>query len=185
MRRITPVCLGIALAALMLGGWGPAVPVRETILNPGESLTATNKNGTVTVSYVSPIKRRYVWNDGAKTVTMQPRPERFRGMLGIYDPAEVWFGINPSGVRLLVEEAERNFESYDAIYAQLHEGSADMDWVYTSDGLVLGFRRDPGRGNQITVDLLQFYLNGEKPAGLRGARDGQIRLISKGSLQAR
>jgi hypothetical protein len=51
-----------------------------------------------------------------------------------------------------------------------------MDWVYTSDGLLVGFSRSPER-EQINVDIRQLTIHGRKPMALRGARDRAIRLM--------
>src|SRR5437879_2774891 len=152
-------------------------PVREAVLHPGQSVEATNTLGGVKISYVSTVERKYEWDGKSRVVKMIVRPEPFMGELGLYDPADCWFGLCRMP-RLVVEEAYRDFDSYDQIYAKLREGSAVMDWVYTSDGLVIGFGRSPAR-EQVNVYVHQFTLHGQKPSGLRGARDDAIHLISK------
>lgn len=44
----------------------------------------------------------------------------------------------PRPFRLLVRQAQRHFGSYEEIYAALYTSSEVMDWVYTSEGLVVG-----------------------------------------------
>jgi hypothetical protein len=161
------------LLALTVGCARPD-PVREAVLGPGESVTATNKFGTVKVSYVAPTKRRYAWDGKSKVVTMIPRQERFMGRLGLYEPAGRIVEL-PGDVRLVVQEATLNYENYDQVYADLYQGSAVMDWVYTRDGLVVGFGRAPEQGNQMNVDVYQFLVRGAKPSDLKGAREGAIR----------
>lgn len=148
--------------------------VRETVLSRGQSVEMTNKNGTIKISYVSPTKRRFEWDSESRMVPMIPRMERFNGKLGLYEPADslAW----PSVTRLVVEESVRNFDTESAIKTALIEGSAIMDWVYTNDGLVVGFGRTPAR-KQIDVDVFQFLLRGQKPSDLAGARPNQIHLI--------
>jgi|GEM_PF-3352945 len=181
-RRLVSGCLiGLAGAGVvpLLQACGDAYdtyPVREVVLRPGESVIATNKFGTIKIGYVSERERRFDLDGRIKIAILRARPERFLGMLGLYDPAEAWV-FAPPPFRLLVEEAERHFNTYDQIYAALYEGSAVMDWVYTSDGLVVGYDKIPPppdhqvEFNTYEVDLYQFYLNGAKPTGLRGARD--------------
>ncbi len=148
--------------------------VREAVLSPGQSVQATNKNGTIKISYVSPIKRRYEWDNSQRIVTLRARQEPFQGKLGIYEPADAWV-LLPGKVRLVVDEAIRKFDTQEQIRAALTETSSYMDWVYTADGLVVGFGRTPSR-KQINIDLFQFLLRGQKPTGLAGARADQIRL---------
>jgi len=109
---------------------------------------------------------------------MIPREERFMGKLGLYEPAGRIVSL-PGDVRLVVQEATRDFAGYSQLYAALYEGSAVMDWVYTRDGLVVGFSRTPERGNQINVDLYQFLVQGQKPRDLKGAREEAVRLASR------
>src|SRR5437660_2255624 len=72
---------------------------------------------------------------------------------------------NPFETRLVVEEASIDFGKEDQIYAFLKQSSAYMDWVYTSDGLVVGFGRTPSR-KQSNIDLWQILRRGQKPVGL-------------------
>jgi hypothetical protein len=146
--------------------------VRETVLVPGESIEATNKAGTVKISYISPTERKYEWDGKTRIVNLTPRPERFLGMLGIYDPADTWGPV--FRVRLVLQEAIRDFETEDQAYAFLKEGSAVMYWCYTNDGLVVGFGRTPER-QQINIDLWQILIRGKKPTSLRGATPEHIK----------
>ena len=69
---------------------------------------------------------------------MIPRRQPFHGRLGLYEPADSW-GCNPREVRLVVDEAVRDFNNVAEVHSFLRQGAAIMDWVYTSDGLVVGF----------------------------------------------
>jgi hypothetical protein len=141
-------------------------------LAEGQTVEVTNKNGTIRISYVSPIKRKYEWDNQQRIVKLTARSEPFRGRLGIYDPADAW-AILPFRTRLVVEEAVRNFEGEGQMRAALVESNSIMDWVYTDTGLVVGFGRTPAR-RQINVDLWQFSLQGKKPNNLTGARPDRI-----------
>lgn len=149
--------------------------VKETVLSPGQSVEATNKYGTVRLSYVSPVKRKYEWDGKSRIVKMIVRDEPFQGKLGLYEPADSWVFLSTK-TRLVVQEAVRHFDNEEQIKAALIEGSAVMDWVYTNDGLVIGFGRSPAR-RQINIDLFQFLLRGQKPSTLAGARPSNIRWI--------
>jgi hypothetical protein len=180
-RRWIVGALGVAgsEAAMPLSGCVDQTPVREAVLKPGESVTATNKFGTVTIAYVSERKRKFELDGHTAVRKLIVRPQRFMGMLGLYDPAEAW-AFAPPEYRLLFEEAQQFFGSYDEIYAKLYEGSDIMDWVYTPDGLVVGYglarSKEPGQINTYEVNLFQYYLNGAKPTGLRGSRADKIGL---------
>lgn len=154
-------------------------PVREVVLHSGESIEATNKFGSVRVTYVSPLKRKFEWDGQSRVVKMVARPKPFLGELGLYDGARCYVVLIPlcRTPRLVVREAFHDFDSYDQLYVFVREGSAVMDWVYTSDGLLVGFGRSPGR-EQINIDVRQLTIHGRKPGGLRGARNDDIHLIA-------
>lgn len=148
--------------------------VKEAVLSPGQNVEATNDYRTIRISYVSPIKRKYEWDGKSQIVKLIARGEPFLGKLGLYEPA---YSRDFSGkTRLVVEEAVRHFENEDEMKSALLEDRSVMNWVYTNDGLVIGFGRVPER-RQINIDLFQFLLRGQKPIVLEGARPANIRLI--------
>ena len=71
----------------------------------------------------------------------------------------------------------RNFDSEEEAKAALLESSAYMDWVYTPDGLVVGFGQTPSR-KQINFDLFQFLVRGQKPINLPGSRTDNISITT-------
>ena len=173
-----PLFLAAFLATTLAGCDGnPQPPVREAVLHPGETVRATNRFGSVAVAYISPVKRKFEWDGRSRTVALIPRPERFLGELGLYDPADCLVIVVPlcRTPRLVVEEAFHDFDSYDQLYAFVYQGSAVMDWVYTSDGFLVGFGRAPGR-DQINIEIRQLTVRGKKPEALEGARNSNIRL---------
>lgn len=166
----------VVWAALFLAGCGGGhadSSVHETVLSPGEQITATNRFGTVRITYIAPTKRMYEWENWHETRTLWMRTERWYGCLGLYDPAPA-FLIEPK-VRLVLQEGIRNFRTASQLAAKLREASAVEDWVYDNSGLVVGFGRTPERGNQVNVDLFQYLINGKKPSTIPGARPSAIR----------
>jgi hypothetical protein len=175
-KLIKPFRLCSLLCVMCIGCYGQEESPRETVLHPGQAIEATNRFGTVKISYVNPVSRRYEWDGRKRTVKLIARDTRFRGMLGIYDPADSWFFS--LSTRLVVEEAIRDFKNEEEIYAFLREGSAVMDWTYTNDGLVVGFGRTPSR-TQINIDIWQIMIRGNKPSNLIGAHPERIKLMSR------
>lgn len=155
----------------------------EVVLDPGMKIEATNKNGTFFVKYVDSRTRHFGWNGNEKTVRMIARTERFpsassirsKGDLGIYHPA-----TGRRYPRLVVREAIVHVDSMENLYRFLYQGSALEDWVYTRDGLMLGFSETPER-NQINISLFQLLINGEKPSELKGARPQNITISHSNS----
>jgi hypothetical protein len=151
--------------------------VNGAVLRSGQSLIATNKNGSVKISYLSPIKRKYEWDGKTRIVKMIQMQPITPGVTGLYEPADFW-GVNPFLIRLVTVEATHEFETLDQIYAFLRQSSLIMDWVYTSDGLVVGYGKCPAR-QQINIYVWQLLINGKKPSCLKGANPKAIQLISQ------
>lgn len=146
----------------------------ELAMEPGMVIEATNKNGTVIIEYLSPLERRYKWGGHDEKCTLIPRKERFTGRLGAYDPAPsyIWEIFSP---RIVADDSQLNFKSMKELKAKLYEGSAILDWVYTNDGLVVGFAKSPSR-NQVNIDVYQYFINGKKPTILEGSRPENIKI---------
>lgn len=155
-------------------------PIAGAVLQPGQSIEATNKFGSVRVSYVSAQERKFEWDGKSRVVKMIVRPEPFLGELGLYEGARCFVLLLPlcRTPRLVVAEAVHDFDTYDQLYAFIRQGSAVMDWVYTSDGLLVGLGRSPER-EQIDVDVRQLTIHGRRPAQLLGARNQKIRLLRR------
>jgi hypothetical protein len=174
---IAACAVTVALAACS----GPSnTPVAGAVLQPGQSIEATNRFGSVRVSYVSAQERKFEWDGKSRVVKMIARPEPFLGELGLYDPAECFVLLVPlcRTPRLVVLEAAHDFDSYDQLYAFIREGSAVMDWAYTTDGLLVGFGRSPGR-EQVDVNVRQLTIRGHRPARLQGARNQNIQMLTR------
>ena len=158
----------------------PEPVVKEAVLGPGQSVAALNRFGAVEIHYVAPTKREYRWDGASRVVKMIARQEPFRGVLGLYEPADA-FG-NWGNVRLVVQESNIYLPNYEEVYKFLYRSSEVMDWVYTSDGLVVGYSRTPAR-NQVNIELWQLYVGGVKPSSLRGARNDKIRRVGPGDAR--
>jgi hypothetical protein len=147
-------------------------------MQPGMMIEAKNKNGEFSIEWLGPLKREYGWNGKKTTRTLIPREERFRGRLGAYDPASASFITVLFRTRIVADDSILNFSTMEEIEARLYEGSAVFDWVYTDDGLVLGFSKSPDR-HQVSIDVYQFLLNGKKPNGIKGSRPELIKISFK------
>src|SRR5262245_18460464 len=108
---LTSIRVIVFLGSLVLFGCNGSKndTVKEAVLYPGQSVEATNKYGTIRVSYVSPIKRKYEWDGESQIVKMIARRQPFLGKLGLYDPADSW-GFS-SKTRLVVEESALYFDN--------------------------------------------------------------------------
>jgi len=151
-------------------------PYTELAMEPGMIIEATNKNGTVIIEYLSPLERRYKWGRYDEKRTLIPRKERFLGRLGAYDPATTF--LISYGPRIVANDSQMHFKNMGEVKAKLYESSAVMDWVYTDDGLVIGFKKatHPKGAN---IGVYQYYINGKKPTKLEGSRPENIKIIKR------
>ncbi len=149
----------------------------ELALNSEVVIEATNKNGTVSIEYIAPLVRRYKWDEYDELRTLIPRKERWLGLLGAYDPAEqsIWNIFSP---RIVTEDSQLNFNNNTELEKWLLQSKEVKDWVYTNDGLVVGFFKSPDR-NQVNIEVYQLYVNGIKPTMLEGSRPENIKITKK------
>ncbi len=146
----------------------------ELAMESGMRIEASNKNGTVTIDYISPLTRRFRWDDYDEVRSLIPRKERWLGELGAYDPADAWVW-EVWTIRIVASDSRLHFDSMRDIDDWLYQSSDVLDWVYTDDGLVVGFRKKPSR-NQVNIEVYQLYLSGEKPKKLKGSRPDNIKV---------
>ncbi len=143
-------------------------------------IKATNKNGTVSIDYIGPLKRRFRWDGHDEERILIPRESRWLGALGAYDPADAWIW-EVWKIRIVAEDSQLHFDSMSDIDKWLYQSSGVLDWVYTDDGLVVGFAKNPSR-RQVNIDVYQLYLKGEKPKKLKGSRPENIIVSYGGEL---
>jgi len=148
------------------------------------TIEASNKQGPVRISYVDEFTRKYEWSGRSRTIKLIPREDRFRyegqigeGILGLYEPATSWFFAPRE--RLVVQEAERHFKDEQEARRFLTQSSNFMDWVYTNDGLVVGFSKMEARGGQVNIDIWQLVIGGVRPKVLIGAKPDAIQIRTR------
>lgn len=148
----------------------------ELAMQPGMRITATNKNGTIIIEAISPLKRRFQWGKFDETRILIPRKERWMGRLGAYDPASrfFWEFWKPLP-RIVINDSQLHFQSLQEIENFLNQGRNFFDWIYTDYGLVVGFGWDDSR-DQVNVNVYQIYLDGEFPKGLKDSRPEKIQV---------
>ncbi len=152
--------------------------IRETVLKPGETIEFQNPNGSGKIEYISDRKRYFSFSEGTeRVVKMKVRKKRFRGKLGLYDPASRWFFESSKGKRIVATEAEMNFESLEEALEYLHQGSAIQKWVYNDEGYVVGYFESPER-DQINIDLYRYYINGKPALNMPGYDNSKVVLMA-------
>lgn len=112
--------------------------INELVMNQGMVIEATNDRGTIIIEAGKDLERIYAWDDRRTKVSMWARKKRWLGSLGIY---------NPQGgreVHTVVEEGQQHFCSEEEALEWLAWQDKRFHYVYTSDGLVVGWYTSQG-----------------------------------------
>jgi hypothetical protein len=144
----------------------------EFVLSQGMVITATNPNGTITISAGRGTQRTFSGDGWKKERNLIPRDTRWNGSFGLYDPAEssTMYG------RLLVEEGRLFFQDESEALRYLFSESGASKPVFNNQGLVVGYNVEsiPGGESTRSVEIWQIYLKGKRPIALRGATDSAL-----------
>jgi hypothetical protein len=143
----------------------------EIVMVPGMTITAKNANGTITIESNQELKRVYMFDSKEIDVKLTKRDKRWNGSLGAYSPG------GGAKVLTVVEEGQQHFFSQKEAIEWLAWQEKDMRYVYSSTGLVIGWHiRNDAKSPSValSVQVWQFYIQGQKPSKLPGARDDLI-----------
>lgn len=143
----------------------------EIVMQNGMEIKAINENGTIHIKAGNNLSRIYSWNNKKIELNLIPRMERWYGSLGIYSPR------GNKDIHAVVEEGHQYFCSVREALEWLTWGNQRKKYVYTCDGLVVGWyvTHDPNSSKSVlNVEVWQFLISGEKPINLPEARDDLI-----------
>ena len=141
----------------------------------GMIIDAANRFGTMRIEAGEGATRTYTWNNHKETIQLLQRRSRVFGSLGLYHPG------GGDRVHLVVQEGQQHFCSEAEAVEWLLWKNERFDYVYTSQGLVVGWYSDsePKAGYErtaVSVELWQFYIAGHKPIALERAANERIRI---------
>lgn len=142
----------------------------ELVMYDGMSINAVNKNGKISIKAQDQLNREYYWNGYQTDVKLLAREKRWYGNFGAYSPG------GGSKFHVVVEEGHQYFCSKaEALeWLGLVNKLYLYDYVYTADGLVVGWyaQSDPkSHLDALLVNVWQIYINGKAPSDLDGAKD--------------
>lgn len=143
----------------------------ERVMAEGMIITADAPAGKMVIEAGKGTHRTYAWGIFSKTFKLKKRYHRWLGSKGLYR------SNGDEAVHVVLEEGQQHFFSEEEAGVWLDWQRARMRWVYTSDGLVLGWYTDlnPADGLlTLVVQVWQIYINSEKPKDLTGADDSAI-----------
>ena len=168
----------VVIAVTLLAGCSPAG--RDTVMSPGMRITATNDHGTIAITAGDGLHRTYAWDGNSRSIELTPRRDPHDGLWGAYSTGEEPRSGGETAIvaRESVLRVPREWEFTERLARE-----PDKRWVYTHDGLVVGFRRAPQR-NAVEVDVFQLLIGGRRPQRLAGARDAAIRFEGQRTREA-
>lgn len=156
---------------------------QKVVMGPGMRIDADTNNGSVSIIYERETIRTYVFEFGGKTIrktlVLGKRETEWNGLTGLYGGAGVYtsrFLVDDDPVAVVAQEGQVHRSDTEECLAWMNaETTAVWPWVYSDSGLAVRFQLLPS-GDRVVVDVVQFYVAGEKPKGLRGAMNSGLRV---------
>ena len=176
--------LGTCLFLLVIASCGSNISTslfstNEMVMSEGMVIEAINNNGSIKVQADKGMKRVVYIDNHRVDLDMIPRSKRWNGSLGAYCPG----GGDP--IHTVIEEGQQHFCSINEAMEWLDWQGNRLNYVYTSDGLVVGceIHSDSNESNKsLRMQIWQFYINGEKPEKMHGAKDEKMNVFFKNGL---
>ena len=180
-------CLVVLVLGAASSGCGcPSSGTPELVLAPESRLQVQTRAGTLTINSGKGFARSYEWDGCVIHASPCPRVERWYGSLGIYDPAPGFMYLRRcKGIsRPVVQEGQQHFLSVeDAWWLNLYAKAVPEGTAWTDDGLVVQWLLTPGRA-QLSVDVMQICILGERPKSLPGSSSSSFVVTSKASASS-
>ncbi len=155
--------------------------LNEMVMSEGMIIEVVRNNQKIKIVAHEKMKRTFSIENEAVTIKMKSRSVRWKGNLGAYCA-----GGNDK-IHTVIEEGQQHFFSANEAIEWLSWLDSRMHYVYTSDGLVLGweFQCDQKSSKKaLNVQIWQFYIKGKKPDKMEDAKDNQIKVYFKQGYQS-
>lgn len=148
----------------------------EIVLRPGMQIQFENRNGSGSIEYKNSYQRMLTIGGKKLTITMIARNKRFRGQLGLYNPASRSTLSLEKSPRIVAVESEMHFATEEQAQNFLIEGATVQDWVYNDSGYVIGFFNTSSR-NQVNVTLYRYFIDGKPARFMKGFNNKNIKVF--------
>lgn len=169
------------ISTLLVAASFTACAEPELVLREGVRLTATTSLGVISVVAGAGVARTYKWDGCSLAASMEVRPNRWFGSLGIYDPAPSlgWpftiFRICKGVSRTVVEEGQLHFADVSAAEEWIRRYVKIAPAVWSNDGLLVQWSVKPER-EQLNVEVWQICVSNQYPKQLAGATDAMLQI---------
>jgi len=146
-------------------------------MREGDRIVATTSVGTIGITAGRGYRRIYEWGECKKAVTLAARNNRWYGSLGLfYEGAGITWWIPCGGIsRAVLNEGQQHFDTEEDALVWLRK-SRGFPKVYSGDGLDVEWGLNQRR-SQLSVNVWQVMIRGNKPVDLPGAADDKIRRV--------
>lgn len=151
----------------------------ELVMSSGMEISARTERAEIKIRAGEGLERFYTWDGATRSAKLWQRKLRWYGSLGAYypGPGEHWKS-NGGITRGVLNEGVLWFKSAnDALNWLERARSTGVDYVYSTDGLVIGFGKVPER-KQVNVSVWQIMIAGERPRTLPGSRDDLLSVMN-------
>ena len=201
LRLIYPIIL--ALFILSNPAYSASIPP-EIVMTPGMTIAVNAGVRSMSITAGKNFERTYTWNKCTRTVTLEPRSQRWYGSLGLFHAP---FGFSWDACdnvrRAFIDEGQQHFNTLkDASIYLSHLGAVgwtfestdprvpssttytdkrlpiDQQPIYTNDGLVIQWWKEGRTGLTINIQVWQILINGKKPTSLPGAQDSAFTITN-------
>ncbi len=177
---VSVLALVVAFVANMMRS-NTLPPYTEYVLTDGMTITAKMPQETIVIKGGKGTRRFFRGESWSTTATLTPRPTRWYGSLGLYDPADSY----TQDGRLMVDEGRQFFsnENQALHYICYLKSLLNTSLIYNNKGLVIVYEITFLKKGGVVRDIAiwQAYINGKKPTSLEGANDSAIH-VSGGTI---
>jgi hypothetical protein len=154
-------------------GWSSK---NEMVMSEGMIIVASFPSGSLKIEADKRMKRIFQWENEKVFVDLIARHKRWHGSLGAYSPG------GSDSIHFVIDEGQQHFCSILEASEWLILQEDRMDYVYTSDGLVIRWEAQSQGSSPKKIfraQIWQLYINGEKPSNLAGSTDEKIDVYFK------
>ena len=149
------------------------LPFTENVLANGMTITAYTPTEKLVIEGKKGTRRAFKGKGWSTTANLTPRPTRWYGSLGLYDPADSY----TQDGRLLINEGRQFFSNEDEVLHYIcHFKRISNTVIYNNSGLIIAYKITSLKSGAVVryIHIWQVYIHGEKPTSLKGADDHVI-----------
>ena len=150
--------------------------MNEIVMCDNMTVDVLRNNERLIIKSNGLLEREYLLKEFNVKTKLMRRKDRWNGSYGLYKQQ------GGGDIHLVLEEGYQYFYSEKEAIEWLSWQNERMNYVYTSNGLVVGWevqnKADKSNQKSLAVQVWQFYIRGKKPNKLNGGDDKSINAIN-------